>query len=389
MSQAYTPGLKAARCVRHRARRVLPVPGEVLVREGEHVSATQIVAQALLPGPVLPINVAQLLSIPAAELPRCARKQVGERIACGELLARSDGIFGWFPAECASPATGTVETISNVTGQVLVRGEPQTVQLPAYLAGTVVEVVSRHGVMVEADVTLVQGIFGIAGEAYGPIRMACERPGDDLTAARITPGLRGAIIIGGARVTAEALSCAIAAGVAAIVTGGIDDRDLRAFLGYDLGVATTGSEGVGLTLIITEGFGDIAMAHSTFDLLASRAGADAAVNGATQIRAGVVRPEIVIPWPGPLEPESATNGSGARVGQVASVGTPGVAGFLREGISVRIIRDPWFGMIGRVSALPAEPQVLGSGSKARVVEIRLESGETVVVPRANVELVEA
>jgi hypothetical protein len=55
---------------------------------------------------------------------------------------------------------------------------------------------------------------------------------------------------------------------------------------------------------------------------------------------------------------------------------------------VRIIRDPHFGLIGKVSALPSEPQVLGSGSKARVLEVHLESGSKVLVPRANVEIIE-
>ena len=61
---------------------------------------------------------------------------------------------------------------------------------------------------------------------------------------------------------------------------------------------------------------------------------------------------------------------------------------LSMGRSVRIIRDPYFGVIGSVSGLPSEPQVLGSGSKARVLEVVLDSGESVVIPRANVELIE-
>ena len=33
-------------------------------------------------------------------------------------------------------------------------------------------------------------------------------------------------------------------------------------LGYDLGVAITGSERIGLTVVITEGFGEIAMSDA-------------------------------------------------------------------------------------------------------------------------------
>ena len=56
---------------------------------------------------------------------------------------------------------------------------------------------------------------------------------------------------------------------------------------------------------------------------------------------------------------------------------------------MRIIRDPYFGVIGPVGRLPAEPQVLGSGSKARVLEVVASSGEVFIVPRANVELIES
>ena len=49
-------------------------------------------------------------------------------------------------------------------------------------------------------------------------------------------------------------------------------RILRALLGYDLGVAITGTEQVGFTLILTEGFGTIPMAPKTFALLSAHAG---------------------------------------------------------------------------------------------------------------------
>ena len=154
----------------------------------------------------------------------------------------------------------------------------------------------------------------------------------------------------------------------------MDDEDLRDFLGYDLGVAITGSEDLGITLIITEGFGDIAMAERTFNLLSSREGADASVNGATQIRAGVMRPEILIP----LKEEAKTQAAESPIAD----------GQLTMGRPVRIIRDPYFGQIGSVSGLPPEPHVLDSGSKARVLEVKFDSGESVVIPRANVELIE-
>ena len=185
--------------------------------------------------------------------------------------------------------------------------------------------------------------------------------------------MKGAIVVGGARMTAGGIRRAREVGVAALICGGIDDADLRDVLGYDLGVAVTGSEKIGITLLVTEGFGDIAMAKRTFQLLLAHVGKMASVNGATQIRAGVMRPEIAVPLGEASSGEIFTGGA--------------TAGILDIGTPVRIIRDPHFGLLGSVSALPEQPAVLGSGSKARVLEVALESGQRVTVPRANVELV--
>ena len=54
---------------------------------------------------------------------------------------------------------------------------------------------------------------------------------------------------------------------------------------------------------------------------------------------------------------------------------------------MRVIRDPYFGLIGRVADLPSEPQILGSESRARVLTVTSADGETVVVPRANIEII--
>ena len=65
-------------------------------------------------------------------------------------------------------------------------------------------------------------------------------------------------------------------------------------------MAITGSEQLGLTVVVTEGFGRMTIASRTFALLEKFRGRRVSVNGATQIRAGVMRPEIVIPMGNPV-----------------------------------------------------------------------------------------
>ena len=374
MAKAYTPGLKVSARANYRARLLLPVRGEVLVAKGDRVRARDVVARALLDGDIVPVPVSSLLGVPAGDVPGLMLVAPGDAVREGQPIARSKGIFGFGKKELASPAAGTVESVSATTGQLILRGAPLAVEVKAYVDGIVTEVAEGEGATVETDAVFIQGIFGIGGETIGPVVLAAKRHDEPLEAARIRPEMKGAIVVGGARITAGAVKAAQEAGVAALVAGGIDDADLRDILGYDLGVAITGSERIGLTIVVTEGFGDIAMAERTFALLSGCAGREASVNGATKIRAGVMRPEIVVV----RRPDDPAPADGARPEE----------GLLEIGTQVRLIRDPYFGALGTVSALPSEPAVLGSGSKARVLEVALGDGRRVTVPRANIELIE-
>ena len=58
------------------------------------------------------------------------------------------------------------------------------------------------------------------------------------------------------------------------------------------------------------------------------------------------------------------------------------------GSLVRIIREPNFGMIGKVTSLPVELRNIETESKVRVLEVEIENGKKVFLPRANVEIIE-
>ena len=75
MGQAYTPGLKVTNRILHTCRRVLPIKGDVLVSEGEQVEAEKIVAQTFMPGDITPLNMANLLSMPPADVMECMLKK--------------------------------------------------------------------------------------------------------------------------------------------------------------------------------------------------------------------------------------------------------------------------------------------------------------------------
>ena len=357
-----------------RRRRQLPLPGTVLAAVGDRVQSNQPVARAELPGKVYPLNLANQLGVAPDEIKEYLIKKEGESVRKDDILAENKPLIKWFKTEIKSPITGTVESLSTITGQVLLREPPRVLELLAYVDGTVVEVHPRQGVTVEAQCSLVQGIFGIGGETSGVLAIAVAKPDEALTPAHVKADMKGKVVVGGSFLSAETMAKAKDIGVAGLVVGGIHDKDLRALLGYDLGVAITGTEQVGFTLILTEGFGTIPMAQKTFTLLSAHAGEKAAISGATQIRAGVIRPEIII----------AKSAGAAQTGAVATSQREGI----RIGDTVRIIRDPLFGQIGEVSALPTDLQKIPTESDARVLEVRFPDGRVAVIPRTNIEVIE-
>jgi hypothetical protein len=375
MAQAYTPGLKVKKFTIVSKTRRLPLPGEVLVREGENVAHDQIVARTQIPGEIHMMNVANLLGVEPEDTNTYMQKKVNESVQIGEIIANRTSFFGLLKSIVRAPITGTVEMVSTVTGQVALREQNVPVELNAYIPGKIVQIIPGEGVTIRTPAALVQGIFGIGGETHGELKIVTDSRDETLTSEKIETSCKDMILVGGALVTIDALTKAIQMGVRGIVVGGIEHEDVIKFLGGEIGVAITGQENIGTTLIITEGFGKMSMSTGTFNLLKSFNGRRASINGATQIRAGVMRPEVIIA----LEDDESR-----ELNEKADE----ISGGMTPGTQVRIIRDPYFGIIGRVSNLPVELQTVETESKVRVVEVELEDKQRVIVPRANVEIIE-
>jgi hypothetical protein len=376
MAHAYTPGLRVTPDTIIRKQRMLPIPGEVTVTVGANVTAASEVACTALPGKVYPVNVANKLSITPGEISAYLLKQEGDLIKKDEPLAENKPFLKWFKTQIRAPISGQLESVSHITGQVFLREPPVLIRLTAYITGAVVEVTPRQGVAVESRCAFLQGIFGVGGETHGGIALAVSSPEEILTADSLRPEHKDHIVVGGSLVRQEAFTRARELGIRALVVGGVHDHDLKELLGYDLGVAITGTEKIGFTLIVTEGFGAIPMAKRTFDLLAHHVGQQASCSGATQIRAGVIRPEVIIPI------------DSADTSKVQSSKFKETEGGVKVGDTIRIIREPHFGVLARVKSLPSELQHIATESQVRVLIATLPDDREVTIPRANVEMIE-
>lgn len=373
MAHSYTPGLKVLHESKVDKDRILPLKGEVIVDLNALVQPDDIVAHTHLPGNVQMMNVANLLNIGPADIMDVMIKQVGDKVSEGELVAETKGLFGFFKSSVTAPIDCTIENISTVTGQVVLREAPIPVEVDAYMKGKVAQIHAEEGVTIEADAVFIQGIFGIGGESRGELVILTDSREDELTGDMIKPEHAGKVIVGGSFLSLAAYKKALEMKVAGVVVGGFNYFDLEEILGYTLGVAITGSEDLVTSLVLTEGYGEIRMGSRTFDLLKQHSGKFTSINGATQIRAGVIRPEIVIP----LAPEDL-KGDAHHIKTEMGI---------QAGSLVRVIRAPYFGRIGTVVSLPAELHKMESETMVRVAEVEID-GKAMTIPRANLEMVE-
>ncbi|MBI2192276.1 MAG: hypothetical protein HYU36_09850 [Planctomycetes bacterium] len=380
MATAYAPGLTVSPDQVVLKRRRLPVAGQVLVERGQWVSHDTVVARAELPGDLETVRLAERMQMEPDELRGKLKVKVGDRVERGCLLAESAGLFGLFRSEVRSPLSGTVEYIAEATGHLGIRRPPSPIEVTAYVSGRVEEVEASQGVVIRTRGALIQGIFGVGGERQGEIRMAVDSPDDgDLRVDALQGSLAGKVLVGGACLSVDTLRRVGEMGAAGVVVGGIRDEDLTAYLGEEIGVAVTGDEDVPATLVVTEGFGSIRMARRTFELLRRLEGRFASLHGATQIRAGAVRPEILVPHVAREE------------GEAAAAETPGrpAAKILAPGIRVRAVRQPYFGELGMVTEMPPQPVRVASGAVVRILKMKTPDGREFVLPRANVEILES
>ena len=365
MSKSYTPGLKILEKTSIAKERILPLKGKVHVEQGEKVDADNVVASTKIPGNVQMLNIANELNIDADQVPATMLSSVDESVEKGQIIARSKGLFGFFKSEVKSPLDGTIGNISDVTGQVIISEKPFPIEVDAYIPGTINSVIDKEGVIINSTGMLIQGIIGIGGEKKGYIKIIDKEEIDS------KQNIKEKIIVMKSNLTYDFYILLDKLGVQGIVCGGIDYETLTKILKKPLGVAITGMEET-TTIIVTEGFGKITMADRTYELLNKNNDKFASINGATQIRAGVMRPEIFI-------------GSNDKFDSPQSFNEENLA--ISVDSKVRVIREPYFGKIGKVIELPSELVKIDTETTSRVAKIEFKDGEIEIIPRANLEVI--
>lgn len=361
-----------------RIERRLPQPGEVTVRAGTRVDPEEIIATAFVSLPPHIINVAQALGIPPARVERAMRREVGNKVTQGEVLARSGRIGG---RTCQVPVNGVIAAIDTETGYVTIAPDPVKFELIASVRGIVMEVHPYEGVVIETPAAQVYGVFGFGEERGGVLRLLVTDPTEVVTDDQIDARSAYAILICGAGITAAALRRAVQHQVRGVIVGSIEERELRAFLEWThQGMWQTGLgtwqvpdpqhlPDPRITVMITEGFGRRPMSQPIFDLLSGQDRQEALIEGVTQLRSPLRRPRVVIPL---------ARSTGVQLDPPRLV--------LRPGATVRLLDDAHLGQTAFVQSVPSAPRRVASGARVPAVEVVQEGAAPFWLPRTSVEV---
>ena len=140
-----------------RRARLLPVNGRVLVRNGQKVIATDVVAEANLGGEHLLIDVRQALRLGREEkLERLIDRRIGDKLQTEDVIAEHQGVFR---RVVRAPVNGQIVAITN-SALMLEMETPATATCTRALMAIVTEVIQERGVILETSGALIQGVWG-------------------------------------------------------------------------------------------------------------------------------------------------------------------------------------------------------------------------------------
>ncbi|MCF7794085.1 MAG: glutamate mutase L [Candidatus Cloacimonetes bacterium] len=235
------------------------------------------------------IKVAKKLNVKPHNIVGYMKKSLNDFVYAGDIIASKIIDVGEtrHPMLVSAPNTGTIKEINKETGTVIVQYDKEPYQRQAGISGEVISIQDKHSATIEFEGSCLNGIIGFGSEAWGKIKFLEKQ-------AEISKAADSDIVVFAGKIDLAFLQKAVDKKVSGVVAASIDKADLVKFIGDEIGVALTGNEAIPFPLILTEGFGEFSMFQDYAEFLQQNNGKSVYINGHTQIRAGVVRPKIII-----------------------------------------------------------------------------------------------
>ncbi len=260
----------------HAAEHALPVGAARLAPVGAAVRAGDTVASGSFVTAVHVVEAARLIGVAPADLDRVLRVRPVVDVQRGTILARTGRRFA---RAATAPSDGRLVHVT-ADGDLLIAPIVDEWRVRSTIDGTVTRS-DAAAVVVEGECWALEGLAGYGPDAIGALTLAADAPTDPLAPGRIDVRAAGRILVGGARVAAEAITRAHAVGVAGVVAGSVPAAGLRVVYGDDVGASGGPSFEDRPTVLCLAGFGSGALPREAWDPLAALSGARASIHAAS------------------------------------------------------------------------------------------------------------
>lgn len=318
---------------------------------------------------------------------------VGQQVKRGEVLAYYSYLFGLGFTEYTAPCDGEVVEINQTIGVIAIK--ESLVPLRSNIPGNVVSVDDALGAFVSSQGDLVYGAAGAGYGRSGILELKVSSPEGQVRPQDLSAKDAGKVLVVGKSVTQDLLEACLRYRVAGIVAGSVPFLVYRWYKGvcekldWDEFLARYWARElkekdakvpppmeISTSLVITEGFGDMAMNPAAFDLLRKHAGDRVFLDGSGAFQSQAAGSEDTVPCV--FIPAS----QGTAPAEETGAGLTG----LKPGDKVKVFSLGGVPREAVVVETGEEGITLPTGMVVPGVKVRLDGGDEQWAPLLNVEM---
>ncbi len=266
-------------------------------------------------------------------------KKEGERVEYGQIVAgkKLHLYLPLYTKKVVSPCAGKITKIDYDNGKIFIQKDVPTTEMKAHYWGTISKIIPQYGAEIEFSGYILGGAFGTKDIAWGKLVNNNADTKEN--------------IIFSEYLSSNDINRIIEYKPAGIIVGSIDYEGIELL------------ENCCITSIIIEGFGRLQVNEDYENLLAQSVGRNIILNASTQVRAGVIRPEIIIP----SDKEFYT--------------------YKKSKEKYKMIWGKYYGKRGVIKGSPRYGET-SSGIKTWLCDVLCDNGKEITLPLNNLHLIE-